>query len=141
MTDFQKDILSGIQDVLPEPKPYDHSVNHAPKRKDILTPEEKQLALRNALRYFPAKFHETLAPEFAAELRDYGRIYMYRFRPYLWRQWGHFPELGPVQACHAVSCDNDRGADPCYVFRPPYGPFPEPQGCSEGGGHKRHGHP
>lgn len=81
MTDFQKDILSGIPDVLPDPKPYDHSVNHAPKRKDILTPEEKQLALRNALRYFPAKFHETLAPEFAAELRDYGRIYMYRFRP------------------------------------------------------------
>lgn len=81
MTDFQKDILSGIPDVLPEPKPYDHSVNHAPKRKDILTPKEKQLALRNALRYFPAKFHETLAPEFAAELRDYGRIYMYRFRP------------------------------------------------------------
>ena len=66
MTDFQKDILSGIPDVLPDPKPYDHSVNHAPKRKDILTPEEKQLALRNALRYFPAKFHETLAPEFAA---------------------------------------------------------------------------
>lgn len=81
MTSFQEEILSGIPTVLPEPKPYDHSINHAPKRKDILTPEEKRLALRNALRYFPEEFHETLAPEFAAELKEYGRIYMYRFRP------------------------------------------------------------
>lgn len=79
---FQEEIRAGIpQDVLPEPKPYDENINHAPKRKDILTDEEKVLALKNALRYFPEQFHETLAPEFARELRDYGRIYMYRFRP------------------------------------------------------------
>ena len=79
--DFAAEIRAGIPDVLPEPKPYDKEINHAPKRKDILTDEEKRLALRNALRYFPKKFHATLAPEFAKELRDYGRIYMYRFRP------------------------------------------------------------
>ncbi|MBQ6032428.1 MAG: urocanate hydratase [Prevotella sp.] len=71
----------GIPDVLPEPQAYDTTINHAPKRKDILTAEEKKLALRNALRYFPKKFHATLAPEFAEELKEYGRIYMYRFRP------------------------------------------------------------
>uniref|UniRef100_UPI00402A5B27 urocanate hydratase n=1 Tax=Candidatus Cryptobacteroides bacterium TaxID=3085639 RepID=UPI00402A5B27 len=82
MDKFQEDILAGIpQDRLPEPKPYDKTINHAPKRKDILTAEEKVLALKNALRYFPAKFHAELAPEFAKELKDYGRIYMYRFRP------------------------------------------------------------
>ncbi|MDD6777407.1 MAG: urocanate hydratase [Bacteroidales bacterium] len=78
---FAAEIRSGIPDVLPEAKPYDKEINHAPKRKDILTPDEKRLALRNALRYFPKKFHATLAPEFAKELHDYGRIYMYRFRP------------------------------------------------------------
>ena len=82
MDKFQEEILAGIpQDRLPEPKPYDKTINHAPKRKDILTPEEKVLALKNALRYFPARFHAELAPEFAQELKDYGRIYMYRFRP------------------------------------------------------------
>ena len=82
MDKFQEEILAGIpQDRLPEPKPYDKAINHAPKRKDILTAEEKVLALKNALRYFPAKFHAELAPEFAKELKDYGRIYMYRFRP------------------------------------------------------------
>ena len=82
MDKFQEKILAGIpQDRLPEPKPYDKTINHAPKRKDILTAEEKVLALKNALRYFPAKFHAELAPEFAKELKDYGRIYMYRFRP------------------------------------------------------------
>lgn len=82
MDKFQEEILAGIpQDRLPEPKPYDKTINHAPKRKDILTVEEKVLALKNALRYFPAKFHAELAPEFAKELKDYGRIYMYRFRP------------------------------------------------------------
>lgn len=82
MDKFQGEILAGIpQDRLPEPKPYDKTINHAPKRKDILTAEEKVLALKNALRYFPAKFHAELAPEFAQELKDYGRIYMYRFRP------------------------------------------------------------
>ncbi|MBQ7575577.1 MAG: urocanate hydratase [Bacteroidales bacterium] len=78
---FKEDILAGIPERLPEPKPYDTTINHAPKRKDILTKEEKALALKNALRYFPAKHHAVLAPEFANELETYGRIYMYRFRP------------------------------------------------------------
>ena len=81
MNDFQKTILAGIPDVLPEPKGYDPNINHAPKRKDILNAEEKKLALKNALRYFPAKHHATLLPEFRQELETYGRIYMYRFRP------------------------------------------------------------
>ncbi len=78
---FQADIRAGIPDVLPAPKPYDTTVNHAPKRKEILTREEKVLAIKNALRYFPEKHHATLAPEFAEELEKYGRIYMYRLRP------------------------------------------------------------
>ena len=79
---FKEEILAGIpQDILPEQKPYDDKVNHAPKRKDILTEAEKELALRNALRYFPPRLHAQLAPEFAQELKDYGRIYMYRYRP------------------------------------------------------------
>lgn len=78
---FQKAILEGIPEVLPQAKPYDPQINHAPKRKDILTKEEKKLALKNALRYFDAKHHSELAPEFLEELRKYGRIYMYRFRP------------------------------------------------------------
>ena len=81
MNKFQEEILSGIPAELPEPRPYDPSINHAPRRKDILTPEEKVLAVKNALRYFPKRHHAVLAKEFAAELRDYGRIYMYRFRP------------------------------------------------------------
>lgn len=81
MNDFQKEILEGIPTQLPEPKPYDPNINHAPKRKEILKKEEKRLAVRNALRYFDPKFHAVLAPEFAAELEKYGRIYMYRFRP------------------------------------------------------------
>ncbi|MBO4613801.1 MAG: urocanate hydratase [Bacteroidales bacterium] len=79
--EFQKLILQGIPDVLPEPAVYEPEINHAPIRKQILTNEEKKLAIRNALRYFPAKFHKTLAPEFKNELETYGRIYMYRFRP------------------------------------------------------------
>ncbi|MFT3886458.1 MAG: urocanate hydratase [Flavobacteriales bacterium] len=78
---FQHTIREGIPDVLPPARPPDPSVSHAPKRKDILTPDEKKLALRNALRYFPQEHHATLAPEFAQELKDHGRIYMYRFRP------------------------------------------------------------
>lgn len=81
LTDFQKEILAGIPDVLPPLKPYDKEVNHAPKRKDILTPEQKKLALRNALRYFDPKHHAELIPEFMNELKTYGRIYMYRLRP------------------------------------------------------------
>jgi len=79
--DFKKNILQGIPNELPPKAQYDFSINHAPKRKDILSKEEKILALKNALRYFPAKHHKILAQEFAKELQDYGRIYMYRFRP------------------------------------------------------------
>ena len=79
--EFRRDICAGIPDNLPEPKAYDTDINHAPKRKDILSPEQKALALKNALRYFPEKHHKVLAEEFARELHDYGRIYMYRFRP------------------------------------------------------------
>ncbi|MBK8948192.1 MAG: urocanate hydratase [Flavobacteriales bacterium] len=78
---FQQTIREGIPEVLPPARPLDPSVSHAPKRKDILTPEEKKLALRNALRYFHPKHHATLAPEFAQELKEYGRIYMHRLRP------------------------------------------------------------
>ncbi len=81
MTDFQKQVLEGIPDILPPKKEYDTSINHAPKRKEILSEDEKRLAIRNALRYFPAKHHKELAEEFAEELKLYGRIYMYRFRP------------------------------------------------------------
>lgn len=83
MTDqqFRDDICGGIPETLPEHPGYDPGVNHAPRRKDILTDAEKHLALKNALRYFPEHLHESLAPEFAQELHDYGRIYMYRYRP------------------------------------------------------------
>ena len=81
MNDFQKEILAGIPEDLPEIKEYDKSINHAPKRKDILTKEEKRLAIKNALRYFPERHHAQLAQEFYEELEKYGRIYMYRFRP------------------------------------------------------------
>ncbi len=78
---FQKSILEGIPDRLPPEKPYDKKANHAPRRKEILSAEEKKLAVKNALRYFPERFHAVLAQEFAGELETYGRIYMYRFRP------------------------------------------------------------
>ena len=78
---FRETVAAGIPDVLPAPRPYDTTVNHAPRRKKILTPDQERLALKNALRYFPEHLHAELAPEFARELRDYGRIYMYRFRP------------------------------------------------------------
>ena len=81
LKEFQDDIRGGIPTTLPAPKPYDKTINHAPKRKEILTEEEKVLALKNALRYFPQKHHKTLAKEFLEELKRYGRIYMYRFRP------------------------------------------------------------
>ncbi|MDE6152535.1 MAG: urocanate hydratase, partial [Muribaculaceae bacterium] len=78
---FKDAIRAGIPEVLPAPKTYDSEVNHAPRRKDILTADEKRLALKNALRYFDPMHHAELAPEFAQELNTYGRIYMYRFRP------------------------------------------------------------
>ena len=80
-SEFRNLVAEGIPDNLPDIKPYDNSLNHAPKRKDILSYSEKKLAIKNALRYFPEKFHQVLATEFAQELADYGRIYMYRFRP------------------------------------------------------------
>ncbi len=79
--EFQQDIINGIPNELPPCQPYDTEVNHAPRRKDILTPQQKALALKNALRYFPTHLHARLAVEFAEELHRYGRIYMYRFRP------------------------------------------------------------
>jgi urocanate hydratase len=78
---FQEQIQEGIPLVLPQPKPYDTEINHAPKRKEILTAEEKKLALRNALRYFEPQHHAELVKEFNEELEKYGRIYMYRLRP------------------------------------------------------------
>ena len=79
--DFKKQILLGIPEELPVKKEYDISVNHAPIRESVLSSEEKKLALRNALRYFDQKFHQELITEFKSELDEYGRIYMYRFRP------------------------------------------------------------
>ena len=81
LEEFRASILQGIPAILPALRSFDFSLNHAPKRKAILNKAEKKLALKNALRYFDKKHHEVLAPEFAKELQDYGRIYMYRFRP------------------------------------------------------------
>ena len=81
MTDFQRSILEGIPAQIPAKQGYDININHAPKRKDILNNEEKELALKNALRYFPAEQHAELALDFAQELKEYGRIYMFRYRP------------------------------------------------------------
>ena len=79
--EFRELILQGIPQELPATKQFDNSINHAPRRKEILNTEEKKLALKNALRYFDKKHHAFLAKEFAHELNTYGRIYMYRFRP------------------------------------------------------------
>ncbi len=81
LTDFQKAILEGIPTDLPKAPSYNKNISHAPKRKDILSSDEKKLAIKNALRYFEPKHHAVLAPEFKKELEKYGRIYMYRFRP------------------------------------------------------------
>ena len=81
MTAFKDSISTGIPNKIPQKKDYDLSINHAPKRKDILSADEKKLALKNALRYFPKEQHTFLAEEFAHELNEYGRIYMYRYRP------------------------------------------------------------
>jgi len=81
MYDFKQTILQGIPNELPPKKEYDPTINHAPKRKEILSEDEKKLALQNALRYFEPQHHATLLPEFKEELEKYGRIYMYRFRP------------------------------------------------------------
>jgi len=81
MTTFKEEIVQGIPSDLPFLLPFDSQINRAPKRKEILSSEEKQLAVRNALRYFPKELHEILAKEFAQELQEFGRIYMFRYRP------------------------------------------------------------
>jgi urocanate hydratase len=100
--DFKKQILEGIPTELPVTKKYDSAINHAPRRKNILSVDEKKLALRNALRYFPEKFHKTLASEFADELNRYGRIYMYRFRPDYEIKAHHINEF-PARSRHAAA--------------------------------------
>ena len=81
LEDFKKELTEGIPSVLPAKQDYDINLNHAPKRKEILSTEEKKLALKNALRYFPVEQHAVLAPEFAQEMKDFGRIYMLRLKP------------------------------------------------------------
>jgi urocanate hydratase len=102
MSEFRKMVSVGIPEILPEPKPYEPNVNHAPKRKDILTPDEKRLAVRNALRYFPVQLHGVLAGEFRKELIDYGRIYMYRYRPDYEIRARHIEEY-PHRSVHAAA--------------------------------------
>jgi len=102
VTDFKKLVSEGIPSELPDPKPYDKNINHAPRRKDILTAEEKKLAIKNALRYFPEKFHKVLAKEFYAELSDYGRIYMYRFRPDYEIRARHIDDF-PYRSCKSAA--------------------------------------
>ncbi len=107
---WQEEILEGIPDYLPEKKAYDQQINHAPRRKDILSRSEKALALRNALRYFPKKLHAALALEFARELRDYGRIYMYRYRPsndILARPIGEYPARSTQAAAIMAMIQNN----------------------------------
>ncbi|MCD4683832.1 MAG: urocanate hydratase [Bacteroidales bacterium] len=110
LKDFQKDILEGIPEELPKPKSYNRNINHAPKRKDILTAEEKKLAIKNALRYFDPKHHEILAPEFKKELEKFGRIYMYRFRPdykIFARSINEFPHKSKQAAAIMVMLSNN----------------------------------
>ncbi len=107
---FRQQILQGIPDELPAPKTWDPELNHAPKRKDILSREDKRLALKNALRYFPEKHHEELAKEFAEELKEYGRIYMYRFRPdykIYARRYDDFPHQSKQAAAIMLMLSNN----------------------------------
>lgn len=99
---LREQILQGIPDRLPKPVPFDPEISHAPSRKDSLSPEEKQLALKNALRYFDPRHHAILAPEFADELKRYGRIYMYRFRPTYPMHFRSFLEY-PHKTLHAAA--------------------------------------
>ena len=119
LQDFQNEIRAGIPDSLPSPKVYDKDINHAPKRKDILTPEQKKLALRNALRYFPKHLHAQLAKEFAQELHDYGRIYMYRYRPsydIYARPIDEYPHRSRQAAAIMLMIQNN--LDPCVAQHP-----------------------
>tara|TARA_R110001583_G_scaffold55134_7_gene167953 strand:+ start:3541 stop:5526 length:1986 start_codon:yes stop_codon:yes gene_type:complete len=99
---FKEHILEGIPALLPALKPYDYSINHAPKRKDTLSLEEKKLALRNALRYFDKKHHAELIKEFKTELTTYGRIYMYRYRPD-YKMFARPIEEYPAKSKHAAA--------------------------------------
>ena len=162
--DFKREIQLGIPNELPEPKPYDTEINHAPKRKEILSSEEKKLALRNALRYFPKSLHAQLAPEFAEELKTYGRIYMYRYRPsyemyarpideypaksrgaasaridYLRRQRRGVPKLGAISFGDEIFERNDRRADACDVFGPSARTVSVAQECATRRGDQRNG--
>jgi len=108
--DFRKLVSEGIPDELPPVRQYDNSINHAPKRKSILNREERKLALKNALRYFPEKFHQALSEEFAGELEKYGRIYMYRFRPdyeIKARNINEFPHLSTGAAAIMLMISNN----------------------------------
>ena len=100
--DFKQTILLGIPDELPDMPPYDSLANHTPVRKDILSPDEKKLALKNALRYFDPKHHAKLAPEFADELKRYGRIYMLRFRP-VYKMYARNIHEYPHRSIHAAA--------------------------------------
>lgn len=119
LQEFRDDIRAGIPAELPAPRPYDTSVNHAPKRKHILTPDEERLALHNALRYFPSHQHAELAPEFADELRRYGRIYMYRLRPHYpmhARPIGDYPARSRQAAAIMLMIQNN--LDPAVAQHP-----------------------
>lgn len=118
-TGFQEAILRGIPDTLPEKKAFDTTVSHAPARADVLNREEKKLAVRNALRYFPPSMHEVLAKEFAGELSVYGRIYMYRFRPDYamhFRPWNEYPHHSVQAACIMGMIQNN--LDPSVAQHP-----------------------
>lgn len=107
---FQRLVLQGIPQELPPPKPVNSELNHAPRRKDILTNEEKRLAVKNALRYFPSEHHEILALEFARELKEYGRIYMHRFRPdypIYARRYDEFPHRSVQAAAIMLMLSNN----------------------------------
>jgi urocanate hydratase len=119
LMDFKKAIKTGIPAKLPEIQPYNAEVNHAPKRKDLLSPFEKKLALRNALRYFPSQHHGVLAPEFAQELRDFGRIYMYRFRPLYAMYARHINEYpAKCQQAAAIMMMIQNNLDPAVAQHP-----------------------
>jgi urocanate hydratase len=116
---FQEQLLQGIPDELPEPRPFDDTVSHAPRRKDILTVAEKKLAVANALRYFHPRHHITLAPEFYQELAMYGRIYMYRFRPSYdmhARPLNEYPHRSPQAAAIMLMIQNN--LDPAVAQHP-----------------------
>ena len=102
---FKDQILEGIPSKIPANKEVEKGINHAPKRKQILSDEERKLALQNALRYFPKDQHNELAPEFLNELNTLGRLYMLRYRPdYLWRKRCCFPELDTVPIDNEIPC-------------------------------------